>query len=121
MSSGKWGYPVHSQVNVVTVRKSRFIRRTQHRDEQRIRCYRYFFFAPLSSLNYLTWNGMGESLEAATRADCKISPARGTVLEGIGSRKHIPFAALLLALAAFWEVICIVDFRLLFLEKRGPV
>lgn len=62
-----------------------------------------------------------ESLEAATRADCKISPARGIVLEGIGSRKHISFATLWLALVAFWGVIYIVDVRLLFQEKSGPV
>lgn len=77
-------------------------------------------FSLLLFYNYFTWNGKNDSLEASTRADCKISPAVGIVLEGIGPRKHIPFVTLLLALVSFRGVIYIVDFGLLF-PKIGPV
>jgi hypothetical protein len=70
--------------------------------------------------NYFTWNDKTYFLESSTRADCKISPAGGIVLEGIGPRKLIPFATLLLALVSFWGMIYILDFRLLFPKKIGP-
>lgn len=50
-----------------------------------------------------------------------MSTAQGTVLESTGLRKHISFATLLLALIAVWEVIHIIDFRLLFPENSDSV
>lgn len=117
-SSGKWGLSCLLSDDCCDCSiRPRYVR-TEHRDEHGIGASK--MFALLPSHNYFTWKA-DYSLDASTRADCKISPAWGIVLEGIGPGKHISFATLLSALVAFWGVIYISDFRLLFWKKIGPV
>lgn len=108
-------YPVYHQMVVVDDIRP-FYRKDITQGWAQDRCFK--MFALLPSYNDFPWNSQAYPVETSSRADCKISPAWGPRRQW--PWKHISFA-ILLALVTFWRVIYIIDFRLLFPKKIGPV